>query len=194
MCCIPESLDDDLFASADVDPWAPGVGVVDSWSSLDWSRSEGFHQAARIVAAAASTTKPTETDRLVAPAVFLYRHAIELKLKELIGASRQLLGSPSEAPLIHDLVVLWAKVQPALEHPATGRVEPYRGRCDAAIRQLQAIDTPSATSLRYPDPSLRERLQAIDIARVAIQLDGVLEVLEAWCVGIGEWMANHCDD
>ena len=56
------------------------------------------------------------TDTLIYPVAFLYRHYLELRLKEIIVQGRMLLARQSDFKHVHQLdVILWNSVRLILE-------------------------------------------------------------------------------
>lgn len=92
----------------------PLFDVQGDWleiADLDWGANyhyiEGYRKAALHVAEQA-TMHPGSADQLVYPVVFLFRHATELLLKQLL----ELFG---DAPPTHRIGTLWTTLRPLLE-------------------------------------------------------------------------------
>lgn len=180
----------DLFADASTDVWDPGNAHLDQWAFTEWARADGFRQAGEILVRATRELDHLESDRVVFPIVFLYRHSVELKLKELLAVCRSYLADPSEIPLSHDLVQLWELVLADLSHCPAGRTETYFDEIDATVRQLQAVDDKAATAFRYVrqrdgSRSLPRDLVVIDPTRVGERLERALTIFDGWMEGIG---------
>lgn len=109
---------------------------------------EGYRKAA--VALFESVVASNESpDYLVFPLTFLWRHHVELGLKDIIAAGRQLAGEPWAFPTNqHRLLTLWNEARPHIikcGDPAA----PELGNVEANIREFEMID-PSSTGFRYP--------------------------------------------
>lgn len=195
----------DLFASSTTHAHQHGVGYLDKWAFIEWARAEGYWEAAQLLSQVAVSGKldPTESDRLVFPIVFLYRHALELKLKELVSEE----GDASDTDNLHnhDLQQLWEKARAILEKRPHGRTEPYASRCDDVIVSLHGIDKRS-TAFRYAADKKGKRpvpddVHLIDVAHFAERMEDVLNSLEGWLVGMheiaqqrAEHQAEHSND
>lgn len=90
-----------------------------------------------------------KSDPVVLPLLFLCRHYLEIRLKQLIQASHKLLSMPDDWPQSHNLALLWSKLRPLLE-----RVWP-----DGPIETLQFTEKiilafhrydPTSMTFRYP--------------------------------------------
>ncbi|TKJ37407.1 MAG: hypothetical protein CEE38_07855 [Planctomycetes bacterium B3_Pla] len=62
-----------------------------------------------------SVKNTSKLDVHIYSAVFLYRHSVELFLKDLIWASNCLLGNGKPYPKIHNLVKLWNDLRPKID-------------------------------------------------------------------------------
>lgn len=79
----------------------------------------GYMRAADILVARVLESQH-ELDFLIYPIVFLYRHYLELRLKELIVAGRELLDLPPDLRQVHRLDVLWVSCRKILGSLARG--------------------------------------------------------------------------
>jgi hypothetical protein len=109
--------------------------------------AEGYRIAARCLHAVAEE-QSVSPDRLVFPLAFLWRHHVELMLKDIIARGRALDGGEPTFPEHHRLVDLWNE---ALGHiRKVGNAD----RSDIAVvaqnmRELERIDAGSF-AFRYP--------------------------------------------
>lgn len=82
------------------------------------------------------------------PLAFLWRHRIELLLKDIIEGGRQLIGEQLDPEKGHDLLKLWGKARPHIL--PLGPVDaPELSNAEATITEFQRID-PGADGFRYP--------------------------------------------
>jgi len=88
-------------------------------------------------------------DRLIFPTVFLYRHYVELRLKELIQSAAILLEAPADFPGSHDLVQLWNRLHPLLKEISPDESESDFRNSTRMIGELSALDRLSF-AFRYP--------------------------------------------
>jgi hypothetical protein len=89
-------------------------------------------------------------DFLLFPIAFMWRHAIELSLKEIIAMGRVLGSRPWGFPEHHRLADLWTEAKPlVISTGPQGHVGPEVANVEANILELETID-PSAQGFRYP--------------------------------------------
>ena len=89
-------------------------------------------------------------DFLIYPIGFLYRHYLELQLKNLIKNGNLLLKNSEEFPLHHDINKLWKECRPILEAVFQ---ESHSQDFDAVAEYLEqyAQADPSSMAFRYPE-------------------------------------------
>jgi hypothetical protein len=100
------------------------------------------------------------TNYLVFPVVFLYRHFVELSIKDVVAHGTYFATGRSEFPQHHDLVALWREARKVFER-IRGCGPEDLDAVGSLIAELNAID-PQSFSFRYPmkkdwQPSLPER-------------------------------------
>lgn len=162
----------------------------------DYACREGYLRGAQILVRAAAETK-FDQDFLVYPIVFLYRHYIELALKEIIRRAPYLIGgqlTENERKHLdgHRLDLLWNDFKPL--STAITRVggwddlpqEDIRG-IDDYIRQISEVD-PNSYALRYArskkgDPSLPKNLTHINLRHFGELMDSLARYL--WGIDVG---------
>jgi hypothetical protein len=83
------------------------------------------------------------------PALFLYRHSIELHLKSLLLDAGQLLDDPQTVPPKHYLDTLWQKVRGLLLKIEPNSEDEWVLRADGVIKQFDDLD-PTSFAFRYP--------------------------------------------
>jgi hypothetical protein len=133
-----------------------------------------------------------QLDAIIYPAVFLYRHYIELSLKHIVREGSILLkGAP---PLKdHDLNKQWWAARGILEKLWP---ESDRGPLDEAervIRQFSAVD-PRSTAFRYADGTksltkvrhINIRVLYEEVAKLAVVLDGANSGIDAYVSALDE--------
>lgn len=165
--------------------------------SLLWdAQAEGFKLAAFQLVDDVVERRAHPIDVLVYPIVFLFRHYLELRLKELIIVSARLLDKPREVPGHHDLTRLWAVVRPRIE-----RVWPE----DSVREQLDAVEEtlrgfcdvdPDSQAFRYPVDRAGKLsvtgLDHINVRHLKDVIAGVSSLLDSSSIGMGEYLnAKH---
>jgi hypothetical protein len=192
----PFTKGDVLFRSISV-----GEGEGQAWETNAWVRgatdyayAEGYRRAARLLADHV-IQKGWDTNFLIYPIVFLYRHNVELQLKRLIPAGAFLADhNISEADRnslksSHSLDKLRGIFEPILEKlgSAFGVTPDYIQAIDSYIRQIHNIDELSF-SFRYMAsksgaPSIdKDKLPYINLGILAAGM----ERLTSFLFGLGE--------
>lgn len=150
---------------------------------------EGYQEAIRILLDRGESEGTVAQDPLVFPIVFLGRHLIELRLKELVGTGNRCLDVDENA-FGHDLRNLWQSGRRAIVNawPTTSRSESHLSFMDDFVAALVALD-PQSTSFRYPTnpdglPSLPEDLRKISLRVFVERVDRASSLLDAATVGI----------
>lgn len=183
------------------------INITPQSHTCDWnSYAAGYKRAGDLVAEHAPTQLGQHT--LVYPAVFLYRHYIELRLKEIVGSSNWLVGKPPESlkKRAHNINDLWRKCRDNLEKVDEDELKgmsqaernKWKSEYDAIEEDINRFSEwdPDSTAFRYPtdkngNPSISD-LRGINfrnpqelIERISYSLDGI-------SVGISEYLnAKH---
>jgi hypothetical protein len=179
-----------------------------------WVYGNGFRSAAQRLALQVCDA-PSEQDFLIYPIVYLYRHHIELALKQtLTGASalldRELSKDDNKALQGHGLSELWQVVRPLLDavcEAVDNPVFPAKDLegIDSYVRQLHEHD-PDGQRFRYATtkirnsagnrvngPSLDSELKLINIgvfAEAMEKLADYLQGIDIWFAGLLETQAE----
>jgi hypothetical protein len=119
------------------------IAGVDGWSLY----AAGYRRAAELLIEQARTTY--EINTLVFPIVFLYRHYVEVTLKEVIRYGRYLDGSAEASPGGHGLNNLWGEARALMRRHAQDVSSAILRRLDTLVRHLAELD-PSSEATRYP--------------------------------------------
>jgi hypothetical protein len=134
---------------------------------------EGYRRAAAAVFAAAADQNPGYS---VWPLAFLWRHHLELAMKDIIAAGRQIEGHDGGFPKGHDLLKLWREARPHIERCGP-KDSPELRNVEANIVEFQKID-PGGDGFRYPMKSdLRGR--SLPDAPAHVNLATLHEAMEA---------------
>jgi hypothetical protein len=150
---------------------------------------EGFEEAAQVLLKQIESddgVQATASDRLVYPLIFLCRHSIELRLKELIEEGNRCLGT-SEKSTGHHLMSLWASGRRIILTAWPGHQVAGLDATDAVIAQFHQVDIRS-DSFRYPrsldgKPSL-PGIKRFSIRPLVEATSQVTEALDGATVGI----------
>jgi hypothetical protein len=154
-----------------------------------WKYAEGYRMAGERLVDSLASNRYT-ADVLVYPILFLYRHYLEVQLKNLLVVAQVLAGEPPAIPIHHDLMKLWLEARTRMEQAlpqtiADNKVaEGYIRQCHLVDRTSYAFRYPLDTKGR-PTASIPDR---IDLERVrhtmrklANFLEGTLDYLDAHC-------------
>ena len=160
---------------------------------LNWSHDPielyaiGFKEAGdRIVEYV--LTKARDQDVLIYPIAFLYRHYIELRLKEIIREGRILLEEGNDFPKHHKIWDLWCTAKKiAIKAFENEDVPPDLKYAEHVINEFSRID-PESFSFRYPttkqgDKTL-DRVKYVNIRRLAMHVEELSRDLEGISTGI----------
>ena len=109
---------------------------------------EGYRRAATMLFETAVAARRCSPDLLVFPLAFLWRHHLELALKELVGLARRLEDDDRQMPSHHRLVPLWSEVRRYMEAEFHGDTKEL-DNVEALIREFDRIDEGSF-GFRYP--------------------------------------------
>lgn len=91
----------------------------------------------------------SERDSLVLPILFLFRHYLELRFKDIIVYSQLLSGRHAQWRYGHDLERLWDEAQPLCKTLYGSGVPPGFEKVGECVTDLCQLD-PNSTSFRYP--------------------------------------------
>ena len=98
----------------------------------------------------------TRLDYLVFPTVYLFRHYVELRLKEIIEGGLSLLNDPTAWQMNHDLKYLWALTRKILSQVYPNDSVSDLDCVERLILQIHSVD-PGSFGYRYPtDPSCKQ--------------------------------------
>jgi hypothetical protein len=128
---------------------------------------------------------------LIYPIVFLYRHHIELQIKQIIYLSRVIDGDHDERERGHDLPLLWGFAEKALYKFWPAEHHAHLKRVGLYLAGYERLD-PNAEAFRYPLTKSNEAsvgaLRDIDLERLS---DGVdrLSAFFRFCIQRLEYRA-----
>lgn len=136
-------------------------------------------------------------DALIYPVVFLYRHWIELRLKEIISQGSILLRKPELAPMSHDLQKLWQPARIVMTELWPEADVTELALVDNSIEEFNKVD-PTSTVFRYMRDkqqkiSLPDDISHINVRNLAQRMDGLAVYLDGAVSGI-DAMFSAMDD
>ncbi len=108
---------------------------------------EGYKEAGDIVSKYVNENKFFQ-DALIYPIVFLYRHYIELALKDIIGNVKKLLKGEYEIPTGHDINRLWNEAKEFLKQIDETNNPKELAVVEDILKQLSKQD-PTSETFRY---------------------------------------------
>ena len=157
-------------------------------------RAEAFKLAADMILDAheAADDRP-HNDRLLFPVLYLYRHCLEVQLKDLIRLAVHCdfyeLAAVEKILRKHRLEPLWEKARPFL---IDGYKNPGFDEIEAMVQLFDNIDDDGQT-LRYERTLTDERNEyetlpeCIDVPRLRKKMDSAYTSLAGWYGGIKDW-------
>lgn len=171
-----------------------GIACV-NFSADEWEGyAEGYHRAGRYLADRVCQTG-RDQDFLVYPIIFCYRHALEVRLKQLLIAASEVVEAGKLLVDTHDLPRLWSLVRPLLESvwPQDGENGPHIVAAGEQLAELGAMDHRS-DAFRYPVttpnkegrrlPSISPQVTRLDLRTFADRADKLLNMFDGLHCGL----------
>jgi len=148
---------------------------IQPWNKDFHAYATGYKQAADIVSDAAigdAHGHKSTRDYVIYPVVFLYRHYIELRLKEIILLGTRLYDRKEGLPKHHRIDELWKHARSIIkEESNTGALD----EADACITEFSKMDHDSE-SFRYP--ITKEGKRSIQSDHLVISIRNLREVMD----------------
>ncbi|MGY5780308.1 hypothetical protein [Rhizobium sp. LEGMi135b] len=197
---LPPRATDILFGASSED-W-PLNACIQHWGEVNYAYKAGFRRAA-FQLTERMCEQPVDQDSVVYPIVYLYRHHVELMLKDIFRLAADLLeisisGSQEKHLGRHDLAQLWSMIRPMLD-PVCKLVgsDPLPSAdlegIDAYMSQLNARD-PRGESFRYARSRDTTRTLDADLVHINIRSFAIqMEKLAAYLDGLENWLAMLVD-
>jgi len=126
--------------------------ALDRWTSLADAHQEGFRRATEILLEyflEDIESAANDRDTVVLPILFLFRHYLEIRFKEIITTGNQLLGSSSKLPSGHKLRSLWLKCLTVCEEIYGSEFPGDMKLIEECVNDLEKLDCTSQ-NFRYP--------------------------------------------
>lgn len=180
------------------------VGWVQTRSDKLGGYLEGYRRAAVALFESAIANK-TSPELVVFPLAFLWRHHVELALKDVIATGRLLEGQEWGFPEGHGLLNLWMTAKPYVLRCGPKNA-PEVKNIELNIREFEKID-PYADGFRYPlnkDRSARSMPNVPEYVNLRV-LQDAMEALGNFFWGVRimlstelecqeEWKSEYCRD
>lgn len=190
-----ENLDPRTIACVDRLLSRPNLGI----------HADAFKQAADMIVTSLSEGRhdPSPCDVFFFPIAYLYRHAIELLLKDAIGYDAiRLCVIPHSEQLdkilySHDLYSLWNQLKPAIDEVWPDSEADSTSAAERGISQFHQLDR-SGQAFRYPtgkdgSPSIgngKTPLELVDLEQLANVAGGLCAFLDGCISGFMEALSN----
>jgi hypothetical protein len=160
-----------------------------SWVSDPWDLyAEGYKAAADQLVEDVRERRVHPLDAVVFPIVFLYRHYLELRLKQLMPVSARLLSLDPNFRQKHGLVEVWRHLRPRIEKVWANSKE-KNDAIEEKLIELEKWD-PKSDAFRYPVDTAGERnlqgLQYVNVRHLRDVVAGVAAVLDGIAIGMDE--------
>lgn len=191
----------DVLFGANNEDWRLNA-CIEHWGDVDHAYKAGFREAA-FQLADRMCNQPSSQDYLVYPILYLYRHHIEMVLKDIVRLSGDLLDQPQsktrkENLKKHDLAKLWRMIRSNLNpisdlagerHLPTDDLD---GIC-SYMKQLNAHD-PAGICFRYARQHDTTRTLDADLIHINIRSFAIhMEKLADYLDGIEGWFKTLVD-
>jgi hypothetical protein len=132
-----------------------------------------------------------EKNYLVFPIVFLYRHYIELRLKEIIKNGYSLLNSDNQIHYTkeHNIDSLWNETINIIRKALQNQAKHYVDALDKLIKEFSKVD-PSSYCARYPVDTkgipFKYDISYINLRNLSKVIEGMANLLDEVSIGISE--------
>lgn len=148
-------------------------------SSNNWSLiAEGYKNSADKLIELVVSRKAIP-DEMFYPVLFLYRHYIELRLKEIIQLGNRIATGDWDVSHGHDLNSLWDRAESVLRDKVSGMMDESIEALGNIIKQLQKADTSSAEVFRYPNTA-KGKVSLDDMSKINLRHVGDVINGAAW--------------
>lgn len=156
----------------------------------------GSYRNAADCLAAQVTAGSVGAERFLAPIMFLYRHYLELRLKELNQTAHELLGKDAGLPGGHSLINLWAVARRFLDEVWPTGPRDQLQALDSVLREFDTLD-PYSEAFRYPKDkkgrSISEDLPYLEIGQVSTVVGRAANLLDAASTGLNEYLSEKLE-
>ncbi len=151
--------------------------------------AKGYKKAADLVV---ESVREYDLDYVVYPVCYLYRHYLELQLKNIINIGRKLLKGGKGFPQDHDIQKLWKECKSLLEEAWPGQEDDYLDPIEQCIEEFVSVDK-KAESFRYPrdkqgNLSLRGVSSHINLRNLAQVMSRIASCLDGAADGVYEML------
>jgi hypothetical protein len=181
-----------LFSDA---PGSPVHRLVVDQAYVPWVTSmatlpEGFRRSGRVIADRL-IENDSEFDYLFLPMMYMYRHSLELHLKQARRAAATYLreSRPQESLRQrgpgHKLVKTWELLRDDLERCGYFPTWAHLSEIEKRIVEFESLD-PSGQALRYPGMLRDLKDETISVTTIADVIDEVLAALDGIVTGLHE--------
>lgn len=138
-------------------------------------------------------SRQSDVDYLVYPIIFLYRHYIELRLKEIIEHGSELLDLDNKIPTHHEIMTLWTAGGArgiVLEVWPDDSGDDLKAM-EETLKEFARYDQVAST-FRYPvdtkgNPSFDPEMRMINIRHFSERITKTVELLESITWGIAAY-------
>jgi hypothetical protein len=135
-------------------------------TSQQFGRYAGSYQTGALTLIDTALANKDLRDYNIYPAVFLIRHYIELRLKELIQGLNYCKEQNNDFPIGHDLQNFWSdfkKAYSSIGENANGKIFET---IDELIKEMTSVD-PMSMSFRYPVDRQGEKTQKLEYVNLS---------------------------
>lgn len=129
-------------------------------------------------------------DELVYPIIFLYRHHVELQMKDIINTWRSLQGKAGPNFMHHRLKDLWCECREIIQEVFPGDNHTDTDVVEHIIKELAEAD-PGSFSFRYPVNKDGEMILESENYIDLINLREVIEKVSHYLDGTGTGVYEH---
>ncbi len=164
------------------------VAIIGGSSKSIGAYAVGYRDAAILIMNNIDSYQPF-LDLIFYPIAFLYSHATELTIKELILLHARHSGVDVSPIITHDLMNLWQLSRRIIEEYSDGEDIDFLDPSESIIKELSEIK-PVGEAFRYPTDTKGNELipedSGIDVVNFSEVMEGLLNALE----GSVDWLED----
>lgn len=185
------------------------VGTAERWwlnACINWLSSSyftmdfyarGYLAAAQHLSRAATQRRTNLIlDAVIYPLIFLWRHYLEVRLKEIIISARALVGEPQSPTLGHNLGVLWKRARQLIKRGLNAG-DQVLARADRLFKEFAQVD-PSSQAFRYTEDTGGSRtlpgVTHINVYNLAKEMKWLSNFLEGVSIEISVYLREIPND
>lgn len=167
-----------------------GAWVASDPDEGDYHRREGYRLAGRLLL---ERHGQATADKLIYPALAVYRHHYELQLKHLVGVAHRVLESPAPKTRGHDLLPLLPPIEEAVVLAWGKESQDGLQILRSCVEFLTVVD-PVGESMRYSfgnkGPTVEDSI-FLDPSQLIVMLEDGADLMAGADMGLSVWIDDR---